>query len=159
MKTTRFATAFFALATSAAPQNTIQPIAPRPDGKTRVFVGESDVFYSSSFYSAAAGGSANATAARASGGAFGIGSAGVLKFTINTMKALTDACPQKVVIVSSPDAADYFLRLDRDGVLVLTAKMVAFDRSGEMKFISTTHSISKDVKRFCKVIPNPSPPK
>ena len=67
----------------------------------------------------------------------------VEKFAINVMKSLNETCPNKVVIVNSPDVADYFLRLDRDGPFILSAKMVVFSRSGEMSFVEATHSISE----------------
>lgn len=127
----------------------LAPLPPRQDGKVRVFVGESEMFYSSGFSTAAVSGSANSKAASVFGSGFGLSSAGIRKFTITVMKSVNDTCPEKVVIVSSPDLADYFLRMDYEGVLILHAKMVAFNRSGEMSFIASERKIDKDVKGFC----------
>jgi hypothetical protein len=111
------------------------------------------MFYSSSFYSSSVSGSAAGNMAKVVGGGGGASAAGVMKFTINVMKALHDECPEKAIVVSSPEAADYFLRLDTDGVLIIRAKMVAFNRDGEMSFVGSTLSITKDVKRFCASLP------
>jgi hypothetical protein len=81
--------------------------------------------------------------------------AGVMKFTITVMKAIHDTCPEKTIVVSRPEAADYFMRLDTDGVFIIRAKMVAFNRVGEMSFVGETFSIKKDVKRFCRSLPKP----
>jgi hypothetical protein len=128
-------------------------LPPRPDGRYRIFVGESEMFYSSSFYSSALSGAAAGNNTRIAGGAGGGSAAGIMKFTINVMKAIHDSCPEKTIVVSSPEAADYFLRLDTDGIFIIRAKMVAFSRAGEMSFVGETFSIKKDVKRFCKSLP------
>jgi TonB family protein len=130
----------------------LAPLAPLPDGKVRVIVGESEMFYSTGFAGSNFSGSAAGSIARASGGGFAVSSSGILKFTIDVMKALNENCPQ-VIVVNDPDQADYFLRLDRNGVLILTAEMVSFNRSGVMTFVTATHSIKKDVKRFCDSLP------
>jgi hypothetical protein len=130
-----------------------QQLAARADRKSRVFVGETDVFYASSFGASGFSGSANRNAAHASGYGFSGSSSGVLRFAINVMKSISEICPEKAVVVNNPDLADFFLRLDRDGRLVLSAKMVAFSRAGEMTFVGETHSISKDVRRFCVSLP------
>jgi hypothetical protein len=71
---------------------------------------------------------------------------GTAKLTINVMKSISENCPQ-VTIVQRPDLADYFLRVDHDG-LVFTTKMAAFNHAGEMTFVGIAHSIGKEVKRF-----------
>jgi hypothetical protein len=142
-------------ASPAPPRSGLAPLPPRPDGKVRIFVGESEMFYSSSFYSSALSGAAAGNNARIAGGAGGASAAGVMKFTITVMKAIHDTCPEKTIVVSSPEAADYFLRLDTDGIFIIRAKMVAFSRAGEMSFVGETFSIKKDVKRFCKSLPKP----
>ena len=81
----------------------------------------------------------------------GASAAGTVKFTITVMKAIHDTCPEKTIVVSSPDAADYFLRLDTDGIFIIRAKMVAFSRIGEMSFVGEKFSINKDVNLFCKL--------
>lgn len=43
--------------------------------------------------------------------------AGVEQMTVLTMKAFHDNC-SKLSIVDKPDAADYFVRLDRNGTLI-----------------------------------------
>ncbi len=121
----------------------IAPLPPRPDGKYRIFVGESEMFYSSSFYSSAISGATAGNSARIAGGAGGASAAGIMKFTITVMKAIHDTCPEKTIVVSSPDAADYFLRLDTDGIFIIRAKMVAFSRIGEMLLSSVKHSASR----------------
>jgi enhancing lycopene biosynthesis protein 2 len=68
------------------------------------------------------------------------------RFAINIMKAIHDNCPH-LDVTNDLDTADFFLRMDRDAVFG-PAKMAIFDRTRTMVFVASTHSISKDVKRF-----------
>lgn len=131
-----------ALASVASAQNT--------DEKVRVFVGESTTWESSGFNIASASGSANWRSAQSSAGAFGISHAGIVKLTVAVMKQLDDHCPT-VVVVDRPDNADYFVRLDQNTTMwTRHDDMAVFNRAGEMVFVSSAHSVSKGVKRFCQ---------
>jgi hypothetical protein len=123
--------------------------AQRRDTK-RVFVAESATWEASGFNVGSASGSANLRSAQSSAGAFGISRAGIVKLTIAVMKQLYDHC-QGVVVVDRPDSADYFVRLDHNQTMwARHDDMAVFDRAGEMVFVSSAHSVSKDVKRFCE---------
>ena len=117
-----------------------------PSEKVRVFVGESESFFSSSFGAATAN---TATAAATHGSA-----AGIEKMTVLVMKTLNDKCPS-VIVVDRPEKADYFLRLDRNGILIRTNAMAVFDKSGEMIFVGTGVRLAKQVKLFCDGLPYP----
>jgi hypothetical protein len=112
--------------------------------KVRVFVGESESFFSSSFGAA----SANATSAAATHGS----AAGIEKMTVLVMKTLNDKCPT-VIVVDRPEKADYFLRLDRNGILIRTNAMAVFNKGGEMIFVGTGVRLAKQVKLFCDGLP------
>lgn len=71
--------------------------------------------------------------------------------TVLTMKAFHDNC-SKLSIVDKPDAADYFVRLDRNGTLIRLNALAIFDRSGEMIFVGTGVKLSKQAKRFCNQV-------
>lgn len=115
--------------------------APEPVG--RIFIGDSESFYASSFGAASAN-AANATAFHAS-------SAGTEKWTVMAMKAVHDKCPQ-LTVVDRPDRADYFLRLDRNGAFVRLNAMAVFNRSGEMVYVGAGLSLQKQVKKFCATL-------
>ena len=120
------------------------------DRKVRVFVGESATWEASSFNVASASGSANWRSAQSSAGAFGMSHAGIVKLTVAVMNQLNDHC-KTVVVVDRPDSADYFVRLDHYRTMWAPHEdMAVFNRAGEMVFVSSTHSVSKDVKRFCE---------
>jgi hypothetical protein len=123
-----------------------KPAAVDPSQKVRVFVGESESFYASSFGAA----SANAATAAASHSSM----ATVEKMTVLVMKTLNDKCPT-VIVVDHPDKADYFLRLDRNGILIRTNAMAVFNKSGEMIFVGTGVRLAKQVKLFCDGLPYP----
>lgn len=115
-----------------------------PSQKVRVFVGESETFLASSFGLATVG-QKNATATSSS-------SAGVEKMTVLVMKELNDHCPT-VIVVNQPEKADYFLRLDRNGILVRVNAMAVFNKGGEMVFAGSSTKLSKEVKKFCAGLP------
>ena len=140
-------------ATSGQPPHTFIPLRARADGKSRIFVGESELFYSSSFSTSSFSAASTITRAKASGLGFGFSSAGILKFTVQIMKTLNDKCADRMIVVNSPELADYFLRLDTQGRFILSRDMVAFARSGEMSFVATTKSMKKDIERFCLSLP------
>jgi hypothetical protein len=117
--------------------------------RPRVFVGESETFFASSFGSALATGN-SASAAHTS-------AAGIEKMTVLTMKALNDKCPA-VTVVNQPDKADYFLRLDRNGFLIRSSAIAVFNRSGEMVFVAAGVNLGKEIKRFCSGIPYQTKP-
>jgi hypothetical protein len=102
-----------------------EPIPPRADGKSRVFVSESRTLYANGF------------------------GFSVRNLTITVMKSINDTCPDKAVIVDNADMADYFLHIDFEGTLLVHAKLVVFKRSGEMSFVASERKIDKDVKGFC----------
>lgn len=116
-----------------------------PAVKVRVFVGESEAFFASGFGGASANGR--------SAGAAHSSSAGVEKMTVLVMKTLHDNCPG-VIVVDRPDSADYFLRLDRNGTLIRSNALAAFNRAGEMMFVGAGVSLTKQVKGFCGEIPS-----
>ncbi len=125
----------------------IPPADPHPsNGKKRVFVGESNTFYNSSFSTSSASLVATNSYAKGNARGFGFSSAGMQRFAINIMKAIHDNCPN-LDVTDDLDTADFFLRMDRDAVFG-PAKMAIFDRTRTMVFVASTHSISKDVKRF-----------
>jgi len=121
-----------------------KPAAVDPSQKVRVFVGESESFYASSF------GLASANSVR--GSAAQSGSAGIEKMTVLVMKTLHDKCPT-VIVVDHPDKADYFLRLDRNGILVRMNAMAVFNKAGEMIFVGTGLRLNKQVRLFCEGLP------
>jgi hypothetical protein len=121
-----------------------KPVSVSPQEKTRVFVGESEAFVASSF-GVASPGSRSSSAVQSS-------SAGMEKWTVYVMKDLSDNCPN-VIVVNQPDKADYFLRLDRNGVLVRLNAMAVFNRAGEMVFVGAGARLTKQVKKFCDGIP------
>ena len=121
-----------------------KPASVDPSQKVRVFVGESESFYASSF------GLASANSVR--GSAAQSGSAGIEKMTVLVMKTLHDKCPT-VIVVDHPDKADYFLRLDRNGILVRMNAMAVFNKAGEMIFVGTGLRLNKQVRLFCEGLP------
>ena len=120
--------------------------AQRADGRTRIFVGETSEWQASSFNIAHA--SANYSGAVANG--FGVSHAGLMKLTISVMNHVNQHCPG-VLIVNRPDIADLFVRLDQStSMWARHDDMAVFNRAGEMTFVTSTHSISKDAKQFCE---------
>jgi len=115
-----------------------------PTQKVRVFVGESESFYASSFGAA----SANAATAAASHSSM----ATVEKMTVLAMKTLNDKCPT-VIVVDRPEKADYFLRLDRNGILIRSNAMAVFNKGGEMIFVGAGVRLGKQVEKFCEGLP------
>lgn len=115
-----------------------------PATKVRVFVGESESFISSAFGTAAA--------TNKSAHAVSSSSATMEKMTVLVMKALNDKCP-RVIVVNQPDKADYFLRLDRNGVFVRSNAMAVFNKVGEMVFADAGVNLTKEVKKFCSNLP------
>lgn len=150
------------LSVPVAPGIPISLPAPKTDGRTRIFVGETSEWYASSFnvarsaasYSSAVSATSNgaygSASGRAYGGAFGMSREGVMKLTIPVMNQINQHC-SGVVIVERPDLADLFVRLDQSTTMFgRHDDMAVFNRDGEMIFSTSTHSISKDAKRFCK---------
>jgi len=101
-------------------------------------------FLASSFGGASAN-SKSATAVQSS-------SAGVEQLTVLVMKTLNEKCPM-VTVVNQPDKADYFLRLDRNGIFIRSNAMAVFNRNGEMVFAGASVSLGKEVTRFCTGLP------
>ena len=126
------------------------PASVDPSQKVLVFVGESEAFFASSFGTA----SANNTSASA----VHTSSAGVEKMTVLVMKTLNEKCPT-VIVVNQPDKADYFLRLDRNGVFIRSNAMAVFNRSGEMVFVGAGVRLAKQVNKFCDGLPQIAPPR
>ena len=58
-----------------------------------------------------------------------------------------------VTVVNKPEIADYFLRLDRNGIFVRTNAIAVFNLSGEMVFAGSSVSLNKEVIRFCAGLP------
>jgi hypothetical protein len=66
------------------------------------------------------------------------------------MKEISERCPN-VVIVSKPDSADLFVRVDRNtGRFGWHEDMAVFNKAGEMVFAASSGKVSKDAKRFCE---------
>jgi hypothetical protein len=130
----RFAVIFFAA--------TVAMLAQPKDPRIRIFVGESEAWQASSF-SALGANSSLATA-------FGASQSGAVKLTVVMMKEISERCPN-VVIVSKPDSADLFVRVDRNtGRFGWHEDMAVFNKSGEMVFAASSGKVSKDAKRFCE---------
>jgi hypothetical protein len=73
-----------------------------------------------------------------------------MKLTVSVMNQVNRRC-EGVVIVNSPDLADLFVRLDQStSMWARHDDMAVFNRDGEMIFATSTHSITKDAKQFCK---------
>jgi hypothetical protein len=142
-----FGMAAVSMAADKHPKPAPAPIDPAQ--KIRVFVGESETFLASSFGTASAN-SKSASAVQSS-------SAGFEKMTVLVMKELSEKCPT-VIVVNNPDKADYFLRLDRNGVFVRTNAMAVFNHSGEMVFAGSSVRLGKEVARFCAGLPRTPPP-
>lgn len=140
---------FITLLAAATPAGAKHPKpAPPSLQKVRVFVGESESFFASSFGTAsanAAGGSATHTS-----------SAGIEKMTVLVMKTLNEKCGS-VIVVNRPDSADYFLRLDRNGIFVRSNAMAVFNKAGEMVFVGAGVRLTKQVEKFCDGIPYAQP--
>jgi hypothetical protein len=147
-----------------APIVVAAPVAPvtqvatqRSDGRTRIFVGESSEWQASSFNVAHSAASYSGLSGSAAAGAFGMSHAGTTKLTISVMNQVNQHC-QGVLIVNRPDIADLFVRLDQStSMWARHDDMAVFNRAGEMIFVTSTHSISKDAKRFCKTIASTQP--
>lgn len=76
--------------------------------------------------------------------------AGLMKLTISVMNQVNRYCPS-ILIVNRPDIADLFVRVDQStSMWARHDDMAVFNRAGEMVFVTSTHSISKDARRFCK---------
>lgn len=76
--------------------------------------------------------------------------AGLVKLTVSVMNQISQHCAG-VVIVNRPELADLFIRLDQSTTMwARHDDMAVFNRGGEMTFVTSTRSISKDVKRFCR---------
>lgn len=120
------------------PTPALAPLPPRPDGKIRIFVGDSEAFVASSF------------GAGSGKGAMGGSSASTQKFTVLTMKEVNSRC-KSVIIVNRPDISDLFLRLDMSiAFFTVRADMAVFNREGEMVFAASSVALRRDVKRFCE---------
>ena len=118
----------------------------RLDGRTRIFIGETSEWQASSFNIA----HASASSSGAVAGGFGASHAGLMSSTISVMNQINQHCAG-VLIVNRPDIADLFLRLDQStSMWARHDDMAVFNRAGEMIFVTSTHSISKDAKQFCK---------
>lgn len=142
-----------AVAAAPAPPP-VTPVSPSAtqtsNGRTRIFVGETSEWQASSFNIAHSAASYSAFSGSAAAGAFGMSHAGLMKLTISVMNQVNQHC-QDVLIVNRPDIADLFIRLDQStSMWARHDDMAVFNRSGEMIFVTSTHSISKDTKRFCK---------
>lgn len=137
----------------AAPVVPVTPVATqRPNGRTRIFVGETSEWQASSFNLAHSAGSFSGRSGSVAAGAFGISHAGTMKLTISVMNQVNQHC-QGVLIVNNPDIADLFVRLDQStSMWARHDDMVVFNHAGEVIFVTSTHSISKDAKRFCRAL-------
>lgn len=124
--------------------------APTPGGRPRIFVGETSEWQASSFNIANSVASYSGLAGSAAAGAFGMSHAGLMKLTISVMNQMNQHC-QGVLIVNRPEIADLFVRLDQStSMWARHDDMAVFNRAGEMIFVTSTHSISRDAKRFCQ---------
>lgn len=118
-----------------------KPPKPRPEPpKYRIFIGESETFM--------AGSAAMATRTAAGGSSY----ATTEKMTVLAMKAFHDNC-SKLLVVDKPDAADYLLRLDRNGFWVRTNAIAIFNKSGEMVYAGKGVKLTTQAKRFCEKLP------
>jgi hypothetical protein len=121
-----------------------------PDGRPRIFVGETSEWQASSFNVAHYGASYTGFSGSAAAGSFGMAHAGLMKLTVSVMNQINLHCTN-VVIVDRPELADLFIRLDQStSMWARHDDMAVFNLGGEMMFVASTHSMSKDVKRFCK---------
>lgn len=115
---------------------------PNPDAKKyRIFVGESESFVASGF------GLANKGVA----GAIASSSASTEKMTVLAMKAFHEKC-LKVTVVNTPKDADYFVRLDRNGIFIRVNALAVFNRAGEIVFVGRGLSLQREAKGFCKLL-------
>jgi hypothetical protein len=125
---------------------------PRMDSRTRIFIGETSEWQASSFNIAHSAASFSGFSGAAGAGSFGMSHAGLMKLTISVMNHVNRHCPG-TLIVNRPDLADLFVRLDQStSMWARHDDMAVFNRAGEMVFVTSTHSISKDAKRFCNSI-------
>jgi hypothetical protein len=137
----------------SAPVVPVTPVATqKPNGPTRIFVGETSEWQASSFNLAHSAGSYSGLSGSVAAGALAMSHAGLMKLTISVMNQVNQHC-QGVLIVNRPDIADLFVRLDQStSMWARHDDMVVFNRAGEMIFVTSTHSISKDAKRFCRTL-------
>ena len=131
-----------AVGLSFAQQSRGPVLSANPDGRIRIFVGDSETWESTSFSAAAA--------SRTLANGFGGATAGTVKLTIRVMQEINDRC-KPVVIVNKPDTADLFVRVDHNrGMWSVHEDMAVFNKAGEMVFASSSPKIQNDVKKFCK---------
>jgi len=141
---------------AALGRNAVASITPatslKGDSRTRIFVGETSEWQASSFNIAHSAASYSAFSGAANAGAFGMSHAGLMKLTISVMNQVNRHCPG-ILIVNRSELADLFIRLDQStSMWARHDDMAVFNRTGEMVFVTSTHSISKDAKRFCNSI-------
>jgi hypothetical protein len=130
----------------------ISATSSRADPRTRIFIGETSEWQASSFNVARYAASYSAFSGVANAGAFGMSHAGLMKLTIPVMNQVNRHCPG-VLIVNRPEAADLFVRLDQSTTMwARHDDMAVFNRAGEMVFVTSSHSVSKDAKRFCSTL-------
>jgi len=135
-----------------APAVSAPPLSTTPharEGRPRIFVGGTSEWQASRFNVAHYAASYSGFSGSAGGGSFGMAHAGLMKLTVSVMNQINVHCAN-VVIVNTPELADLFVRLDQStSMWARHDDMAVFNRDGEMKFVASTHSMSKDVKRFC----------
>lgn len=127
----------------SVPGSTI--IAPDTDGKTRVFVTDSQS-WSTFGYSWLQG------SADVSGGSVSKG--GARPQTVEIIKTLGERCPE-LTVTNQPQRANYVLTLDHEGgkgLLRVRNKVAVFNRAGDSIFSDSTRTLGEAVQRACGAI-------
>lgn len=120
--------------------------APENDGKTRVFVTDSQSWETRG--GSAAGGTGHGWASHSwmSGGA--------RPQTAEIIKTLNQRCPE-IIVTDNPARADFVLTLDHEGgksALARHNKIALFNRDGDDVFSTSTRSLGNAVNDACKVM-------
>ena len=123
-------------------QAPIVPVAPVSDGKTRVYVADSQSWQTSGGWGASGG----------NGG--GANSGGARPQTAEIIKTFNERCPA-ITITNNKDKASFAVILDHEGgkgALARRNKVVVFNREGDAIFSDSTRSLGNSVKDACGAI-------
>lgn len=119
------------------------PAAPPSDGKTRVFVTDSQS------WETRGGGSAGGNKNGWGGSSWQAG--GARPQTAEIIKTLNERCPE-LTVTNNPDRADFVITLDHEGGKGLLAhrnKVAVFNHDGDVIFSASTRELGNSVKDAC----------
>ncbi len=124
------------------------------DGKTRVFVTDSQSWETYGYSWFHGGGSVNGGTGSFSQNGGSVSGGGARPQTVEIIKTLGERCPD-ITVTNQPDRANYVVTLDHEGgkgLLKHRNKVALFNRNGDALYSHSTITLGDSVKDVCEMM-------